>query len=130
MQYDPMSPIWLQVSGRIKEEIVTGIRPPGSRLPGGRDLAVSCTINPNTAARVYRELERDGLCETKRGLGTFVTENGERIRQLREEMAAKAADRFLSSVYALGMTAEEAVLLIKREEDRIHAGKQGSDKKV
>ena len=80
---------------RIKQEIVTGQRPPGARLPGGRDLAVAFSINPNTAARVYRELEGEEICVTKRGLGTFVTEDEARIRALREEMASDAAKRFL-----------------------------------
>nr|MCR5162117.1 GntR family transcriptional regulator [Lachnospiraceae bacterium] len=37
MNFDPMSPIWLQVATRIKQQIVTGQLPPGSKLPGGRD---------------------------------------------------------------------------------------------
>ena len=123
MQYDPMSPIWLQVAGRIKQEIVTGHSPPGSRLPGGRDLALDFSINPNTAARVYRDLESDGICITQRGLGTFFTEDGERIRARREEMASEAAERFLKSMYALGFSAGDAIELIKREEEHAHAGK-------
>ena len=75
MNFDPMSPIWLQVAIRIKQQIVTGELPPGSKLPGGRDLAMQYGINPNTAARIYQELEREGLCATQRGLGTFVTES-------------------------------------------------------
>ena len=75
MNYDPMTPIWLQVATQIKQQIVTGVLPPGAKLPGGRDLAVQYGINPNTAARIYQEMEREGVCETKRGLGTFVTED-------------------------------------------------------
>ena len=59
MQYDANSPIWLQVMNLIRMDIVTGKRAPGEKLPGGRDLAVQFSINPNTAARVYRELESD-----------------------------------------------------------------------
>ena len=130
MQYDPMTPIWSQVVDRIKQEIVTGTRPPGSRLPGGRDLAAACSINPNTAARVYRELEAAGICDTKRGLGTFVTEDEERIRSLRREMAAAAAERFLSTMRALGYGPEDAVAMISQKEESTHAGKQGSDEKI
>ncbi|MBQ4451432.1 MAG: GntR family transcriptional regulator, partial [Clostridia bacterium] len=59
MQYDANSPIWLQVMNLIRMDIVTGKRAPGEKLPGGRDLAVQFSINPNTAARVYRELESE-----------------------------------------------------------------------
>ena len=87
MEYDPMSPIWLQVVNRIKGAIATGTIGPGEKMPGGRDLAVRFSINPNTAARVYQELERAGLCETRRGMGTYVTGDAERIARLRKQMA-------------------------------------------
>ena len=117
MNYDPMIPIWLQVVNRIKGNIVTGALPPGSKLPGGRELAVQFGINPNTAARVYQELERENLCETRRGLGTFVTDREDRIEELRERMAAEAADRFLRSLAELGMSREDAVRMLNEKED-------------
>ena len=116
MNFDPMSPIWLQVATRLKQQIVTGDLPPGSKLPGGRDLAIQYGINPNTAARIYQEMEREGLCQTQRGLGTFVTEDGETIRRLREDMARQAVSRFLQDLSGLGLTREEAVRLIQKEE--------------
>ena len=116
MNFDPMSPIWLQVATRLKQQIVTGDLPPGSKLPGGRDLAIQYGINPNTAARIYQEMEREGLCQTQRGLGTFVTEDGETIRRLREDMARQAVSRFLQDLSGLGLTREEAIRLIQKEE--------------
>ena len=116
MNFDPMSPIWLQVATRIKQQIVTGELPPGSKLPGGRDLALQYGINPNTAARIYQELEREGLCLTQRGLGTFVTESRETIEALRVEMARQAVSRFLSDLIGLGLTRKDAVELIQKEE--------------
>ena len=117
MNFDPMSPIWLQVATRIKQQIVTGELPPGSKLPGGRDLALQYGINPNTAARIYPELEREGLCLTQRGLGTFVTESRETVEALREDMARRAVSRFLSDLAGLGLTREDAVELIQKEEN-------------
>ena len=116
MQYDPNTPIYLQVVTAIKTDIVTGRRGPGEKLPGGREMAVIYTINPNTAARVYQELEREGLCETRRGLGTFVTEDGERVKALREEMARQAARTFLEKMKQLGIGREEAAGMILKEE--------------
>ena len=116
MNFDPMSPIWLQVATRLKQQIVTGELPPGSKLPGGRDLALQYGINPNTAARIYQEMEREGLCRTQRGLGTFVTESRETIEALREEMARQAVSRFLADLAGLGLSREEAVRLIQKEE--------------
>ena len=121
MNYDPMSPIWLQVVNQIKGDIVTGGMPPGSKLPGGRDAAVRYGINPNTAARVYQELEHEHLCYTRRGLGTFITEDTERIRMLRQDMARSAVQRFLQSLRTLGIGRDEAIEMIQEEENREYA---------
>ncbi|MBQ8159177.1 MAG: GntR family transcriptional regulator [Clostridia bacterium] len=116
MQYDANAPIWLQVMSSLELDMVTGKRPPGEKLPGGRDLAVQYGINPNTASRVYQELERKGLCETRRGLGTFVTTDGARLEGLRREMAQRAVSQFLSSMDHLGISRTEAARMILEEE--------------
>ena len=96
MEFDANRPIWLQVMKALEMDVITGRRKPGEKLPGGRDLALSYGINPNTAARVYQELERANLCETRRGMGTFVTE--------------------LRSMAQLGETPESAARMILKEE--------------
>ena len=116
MQFDPMRPIWLQVKADIETGIVTGTRAPGEKLPGGRELALTYGINPNTAARVYQELEREGLCETRRGMGTFVTTDVRRIDSLRNELARQAVNEFLRKAEALGVSREEAARMILEEE--------------
>ena len=116
MQFDPMRPIWAQVMAAIETDIVTGKRRPGDKLPGGRELAAAYTINPNTAARVYQELERAGLCETRRGLGTFVTEDEIRIDVLRREMAHRAVEQFLSQMAQIGIDRQDAIRLLEKEE--------------
>ena len=121
MQYNPNSPIWLQVMMALQTDIATGKRPPGEKLPGGRELALQYGINPNTAARVYQELEREGLCETRRGLGTFVTDDAIRIGQLRADMARRVIRDFLDSLNKLGISHGEAARMIEEEEQ--HAGK-------
>ena len=118
MNYDPMSPIWLQVATALKREIATGSLPPGKKLPGGRDLALQYEINPNTAARIYQELEREGLCQTRRGLGTFITSDAGRIAALRQEMAEAAVRRFLKEIRTLGLTREEVIRLVAEEEEK------------
>ena len=116
MQFDPLRPIWLQVMGEIETSIVTGGRLPGEKLPGGRELAVQYGINPNTAARVYQELEREGLCESRRGMGTYVTGNEERIAQVRGTIARQAAVRFADEMEKLGIGRQEAARMILEEE--------------
>lgn len=117
MQFDPMVPIWLQVMREMEVEIVTAQRPPGSKLPGGRETALKYGINPNTAARVYQELEKAGLCETRRGLGTFVTEDQDRIAAARERLAREAVDRCLRELERLGVKWEDAIIKIKERKE-------------
>ena len=114
MKYDNAIPIYLQVIRAIERDIVTGRLAPGDKLPSARNLAVAHGINPNTAARVYREMEQSGLCFTKRGLGTFVTEDAGRIKALHEELAETIISRFVSEIMELGMTREETVNLLKK----------------
>ena len=116
MQFDSTRPIWLQVMRELELSIVSGARQPGDKLPGGRDLALAYGINPNTAVRVYQELEKSGLCETRRGMGTVVTRDPARVAALREEMALQAVDGFLKQLGALGISREEAAQMILKEE--------------
>ena len=117
MRFDPMRPIWLQVMGDIETAIAAGAREPGEKLPGGRDLALQFSINPNTAARVYQELEKKGLCSTRRGMGTYVTEDTARIFALREEIAGQAVCQFLDTMELLGISRHEAAQWLLKKED-------------
>lgn len=65
--------IYEQVIDNIKELIVTGVLPAGTRLPSVRELSKTITVNPNTVQKAYRELEREGFIDTVTGLGTFVS---------------------------------------------------------
>ena len=128
MQFDANSPIWLQVMNSIASDIVTGKRAPGEKLPGGRNLALLYSINPNTVARVYREMEDAAMVVTKRGMGTFVTEDKARIEALRRQLAESAVREFINKMRELGVSPEEAAQLLEREAN--HAGKQSSDQGI
>ena len=115
MEYNPTLPIYLQTANAIKRDIVTGKLSPGEKLPSVRDLAVEYTINPNTVSRVYKELESEGVCFTRRGMGTFVTEEQEKVDMLKEEMAGNLIRDFLESMEQLGFSRSEAIALLEKE---------------
>ncbi len=69
---DP-TPIYAQLDRGLRAAIATGRLTAGDQLPTVRQLAVDLSINANTVARVYAELERAGVIETCRGIGSFVT---------------------------------------------------------
>jgi GntR family transcriptional regulator len=105
---DP-TPLYAQLDRAIRVAIATGRLRPGDRLPTVRQMAVELRINANTVAKVYGELERAGVLETRRGVGTYVRESvapavsgRARARQL-----AALADRFLAEASALGFSADD-----------------------
>jgi len=65
-------PIYVQLKGQLRYAIQSGLLEPGSQLSTMRELAVELGIDANTVARVYRELEDEGLIERQQGRGTFV----------------------------------------------------------
>jgi GntR family transcriptional regulator len=70
------TPIYAQLTHALRAAVATGRLASGDQLPTVRQLAVDLRINANTVARVYLELERTGLLETRRGVGTFVAAGG------------------------------------------------------
>lgn len=63
---------YLQIVQQTKQALRLGVLEPGDRLPTAREVVEATAINPNTVLKAYRELEREGLVEARRGLGTFV----------------------------------------------------------
>ena len=104
MHFDPARPIYLQVMEEIKKRTVRGEYAPGGRLPSVRDLAREIGVNPNTVARVSLELEREGFIDTRRGQGSYVTDDTARIERERNLLADDAAARFIAGVHSIALT--------------------------
>ena len=75
---DPRSgvPIYLQLTEQVKRMVALGSLAPGEQLPTVKALALQLTVNPNTVARAYRDLERERVIETSPGRGSFVRSDG------------------------------------------------------
>lgn len=117
MEFINNIPIYMQVIDDIKRDIANGVLPMGEKMPSGRDLALKYKINPNTASRIYREMEVGGICFTKRGLGTFVTEDKDMVDKIRNEMAEDFITCFIQGMKGLGFTKEELNYLISIKYD-------------
>lgn len=115
MQYNSRMPIYLQVIDFIQKQMVQGEILPGERLPSTRALALQYEVNPNTAARIYKEMEIMGLCYTERGLGTFMTKDQNIVTRLRRELADKLTREFVDEMKALGYTPQEMKKAIEEE---------------
>ena len=102
------TPIYVQVERALRAAIATGRVPIGEQLPTVRQLAVDLRINANTVARVYAELERAGIVETRRGVGTFVASVKPLTpRRGREGELRALVQRWLEEAAARGFTAED-----------------------
>ena len=115
MEYKNNMPIYLQVMEDIKARIVNGEIALGQKLPSSRELAVQYEINPNTAARIYSELERDGATFTKRGIGTFVTEEPEMVTKMKEEAVSKVVEDFIQTMESMGFNSEEILKELQKK---------------
>src|SRR5215831_2294212 len=65
-------PTYLQLVQQVRQAVRLGILRPGDQLPTVKDVVARLAINPNTVLKAYRELDREGLVEGRRGQGTFV----------------------------------------------------------
>jgi GntR family transcriptional regulator len=109
------TPIYAQVERGLRAAIAAGRLKPGDQLPTVRELAVELGVNANTIARVYSELERNGVFETRRGVGTFVKAGRAEARPASEHARRlKAfATRILSEGDAHGFSAEEVIAALR-----------------
>lgn len=69
-------PIYQQVVDGVKESVAKGLLQPADKLPSVRELAAEMTLNPNTVAKAYRELEHQRVIEVVRGRGTYIAVPG------------------------------------------------------
>ena len=103
-QLDPTRPIYIQIMEEIKKRAVRGQYKSGEQLPSVRELARVMEVNPNTIARGYMELERDNFIFTKRGQGSFVTEDTTRLAEERKRFADDAAEKFIDEIGELKLS--------------------------
>lgn len=101
--------IYEQVIDHLKEDIMTNVLAPGSKLPSVRELSKAITVNPNTIQKAYRELERQGYIYTTVGVGTFVADRSQIKADAQAVVAARQglAEAFKQLLY-LGLSYEEA----------------------
>ena len=106
-------PIYAQLVQNVREAVANGGLKPGDRLPPVRELAQQLVVNPNTIAKAYAHLERDGVVNTKRGAGTFVAEVSTALSlKARRKLLLAQADRLLTEAVHLGFSRQEVQRLL------------------
>ncbi|WP_332694483.1 GntR family transcriptional regulator [Halalkalibacter lacteus] len=100
-------PIYSQLADRINKQILRGELKPGDKLPSVREMGIKASVNPNTVQRTYRELEGMNIVDTKRGQGTFVTEDQGILHEMRERLKQEEISKFVKGMHAMGYSDAE-----------------------
>ena len=105
------TPIYAQLERAFRAAIAAGRLQPGDQVPTVRQLAVELRVNANTVARVYTELERAGVLETRRGVGSFVAATPEQAHPADDHQRRLSA--FITRVQAdaarAGLTIDDVI---------------------
>lgn len=119
-------PIYIQFMNGIKYFVATGMMAPGEALPSVREMAVKLRINPNTVARAYRALEREGVVVTIRGKGVYVSNAPRRSDRQRALLKLKEAlDGILVEAFHKGITADEVQQLLEGRIGNLNKKREG-----
>jgi GntR family transcriptional regulator len=107
-------PIYQQLAQQTREAIARGELAPGAALPSVRQLSRDLVVNPNTVARAYTELEREGLLVSRPGRGIYVAPPRNDLTQnARDRRLTEQLDRWLTEAVHLGYSAREVLAMVK-----------------
>ena len=105
--FDDRMPIYRQIILRFNRAFVRGDIQPGDRIPSIRELSASLRVNTNTIQRVYQEMERDAVINSKRGTGYYFTEDKKMTEKMRKNLTSESVERFVDEMCALGLKKTE-----------------------
>ena len=114
------TPLYVQLDHGIRAAVATGRLARGVQMPTVRQLAVELRVNANTIARVYADLERAGVLESRRGIGTFVSAEQPAAgpRRGRDAELRALVQRCLNEAVARGFTTDDVRRLLAQMADR------------
>lgn len=112
IEFDNNVPVYIQILTFLKEKIIKKDLKEGDKMPSVRELAKELKVNPNTVQRAYRELENDKIIITKRGMGSYVTEDVNKIGKMREDIAKEIIVEFSSRMKNIGFNKKQMLEVI------------------
>ena len=112
-------PVYEQLKRQIKLKVISGKYQPDSKLPSIRQLASELKINPNTIAKVYRQLERENILYSKSGSGFFVKKELDELNKARTKLLNEFTDEFISKVVELGFSPDTLKNKLSEQIERV-----------
>ena len=107
------TPVYRQILFFIKRGIVAGTVEDGDELPSRRALSALLGINPNTAQKIYRILEAEGLIRSHSGAKSVLTLNTQKVERIRAELLEQDAKTVVRAMRQMGISKAEAVVMIE-----------------
>ncbi|MBW8865698.1 MAG: GntR family transcriptional regulator [Verrucomicrobia bacterium] len=113
-------PIYLQIANQVKYLVAAGRLAAGDEIPPIRVLAHQLLINPNTVARAYLELERDGVVQKRHGSGTYISSAGSPLaRKERLKILSERVDALVAEARHFEVDPAELLQLVKERSQSI-----------
>jgi GntR family transcriptional regulator len=113
-------PIYLQIVNQVKYLVAAGRLAPGEEIPPIRTLAEHLVVNPNTVAKAYHELEREGVVTKKHGSGTYISDNGSPLaRRERMRILGQRVDALLAEARHMDVPLKEVIDLVRERHDNL-----------
>jgi GntR family transcriptional regulator len=124
MFIDPKSPIpiFRQIADQLRQAVDAGVHKPGEMLPSQRVLAIEIKVNPNTIQRAYEALEREGIVETRRGVGVFVVQSNRRKLSEAETRLCNQYATAIRQALKAGLTPDAARAMFEQSLRQVFAG--------
>lgn len=110
------TPLYLQIVEQTKLAIAKGYFSNGDKFPSVRELSRKLLINQATVSKAFKELDRQGIIETKAGIGTFICFDDEKINDRVDEINKKFQDDLIEARY-LGISLDEVIKMYERAGD-------------
>lgn len=110
------TPLYLQIVEQTKLAIAKGYFSNGDKFPSVRELSRNLLINQATVSKAFKELDRQGIIETKAGIGTFICFDDEKINDRVDEINKKLQDDLIEARY-LGISLDEVIKMYERAGD-------------
>jgi GntR family transcriptional regulator len=115
-------PIYLQIANQVKHLVASGRLAPEDEIPPIRVLAHQLLVNPNTVARAYLELEREGVVVKRHGSGTYISDRGSPLaRRERLKILSQRIDALLTEARHLEVAPEDLLKLIRERDQSLQS---------
>lgn len=131
MRIEPDSsvPVFQQIADGIRSAVAAGVFQPGDLIPSVRAQAMALLVNPNTVQRAYEQLEREGLIQSKRGLGMIVAEDSKLAAKNGMETTIRAAlSQAILAARAAGLSRVAVDRIYRKVWDETHGSSESTSR--